>query len=48
MKPTRVEKEGGEYILVNQCIKCGYEKRNKTNENDNFEEVLNIAKQSIK
>lgn len=43
MKPVRVEKQGEGYILVHQCIKCEYEKRNKISENDNFEEAIKIA-----
>ncbi|MFA5777121.1 MAG: RNHCP domain-containing protein [Parcubacteria group bacterium] len=44
MKPARIEKgnRGKEYIIVHQCIKCGYEKRNKTSEKDNFEEIIKI------
>jgi len=49
MKPERIEKgDGGrEYIIVHQCVKCGYEKRNRTSEEDNFEEIIKIAKQSL-
>ncbi|MFH0969201.1 MAG: RNHCP domain-containing protein [Patescibacteria group bacterium] len=46
MKLIRVEfgDRDREYILVHRCVKCGYEKRNKTSENDNFEEIIKICK----
>lgn len=44
MKPVRIETERGEQLLVNGCEKCGYEKRNKISSNDNFDEVIRIAK----
>lgn len=44
MKPVSVEAKGGEYVITHRCIECGYEKRNKTAEDDNFEEVIRLAK----
>lgn len=46
MEPVRVEKgtRDREYILAHRCVKCGYEKRNKTNEKDSFEEIIRISK----
>ena len=44
MKPASVEIKGQEYILINKCIKCGYEKRNTTSVDDNFELVLDLIK----
>lgn len=44
MKPIKVEVEGGEYLLTFQCKKCGFERRKKVEKNDNFDEVLKLAK----
>ena len=44
MKPNSVEIKGQEYILINKCIKCGYEKRNTTSANDDFELILSLIK----
>jgi len=44
MKPIRVEKEVEKYVITHRCTKCGYEKRNKTSEDDSFEEIINLAK----
>ena len=45
MEPVRIEKGNREreYILVHRCVKCGYEKRNKTNDNDDFDELLKVT-----
>lgn len=44
MKPMLVEFEKGEYILTNQCIKCGYKKRNKVSSEDDFDTLAQVAK----
>jgi rubrerythrin len=46
MKPISVEIKSGEYILTHKCAKCGFEKRNKTAPEDNFEEILKLANAS--
>jgi len=46
MKPDSVEREGEEYILSHACQSCGYVKRNKVQKNDDFDEVVRIAKES--
>lgn len=42
MAPTGVEHEQGEYVLVHKCLKCGALKRNKTSEQDNFDEIVRL------
>ena len=44
MKPIKILKEGENLILINKCEKCGYEKRNKTAENDDFEKIVEVMK----
>jgi hypothetical protein len=44
MKPVFVETERGEYLLVHQCEKCRYKKRNKTVPSDDFDEIVRISK----
>ena len=44
MEPVLVETEKGEQILTNRCQKCGHEKRNRITKEDNFDEVLKLAK----
>ncbi len=46
MKPVAVEIKSGDYILTHKCEICGFEKKNKTAKDDNFEEILKLS-QSI-
>ncbi|MFA6315015.1 MAG: RNHCP domain-containing protein [Candidatus Paceibacterota bacterium] len=46
MDPVAIESKNGEYIIVHRCIKCGYEKRNKKSEQDDFDIILQIASRS--
>ena len=53
MKPVKVEKEKGEYMLTHRCCEkpvrpghpggCGFERRKKVEKNDNFDEVIKIS-----
>ena len=44
MRPMRVEIKKGEHSIVNRCEKCGHEKRNKIADNDNFDEIIKLSK----
>jgi hypothetical protein len=44
MKPIKVEIERGEYLLTLQCEKCSFERRKKVDKEDNFAEVIKLAK----
>jgi rubredoxin len=43
MAPVSVETKGDMYILLHRCEKCGFERKNKVGEKDNFEQVLEIT-----
>lgn len=43
MEPIRIENKGKEYSIVHKCLSCGEERKNKVQDNDDFEEVLKIA-----
>ena len=47
MKPILIEKEGSSTILTNECLICGYRKRNKLSTEDNYEEVLRIVRNQV-
>jgi rubrerythrin len=36
MEPYVLELVGGEFELVHRCLKCGYQKRNKTSPDDDL------------
>lgn len=42
MRPIRVDLKKGERIITHKCMKCGYEKVNKTSPDDDFEKILEI------
>ena len=44
MKPIKVEIEKGNYLLTHHCEKCDFERRKKVEREDNFDEVLKLAK----
>jgi hypothetical protein len=44
MRPIKVETEKGKYVLTYHCEKCNFERRKKVEKEDNFDEVLKIAK----
>ncbi len=46
MEPVDVIFDHGQYALVNRCQKCGYEKKNKMDENDDFDKAIEIAKKN--
>lgn len=44
MKPVSVLKTKGDYSIIHQCQKCGFENKNKISVDDDFEEVVAISK----
>ena len=47
MEPVSVERKGDSYILKQKCVSCGKEARIKVSQNDDFDEVVKIAKKSV-
>ena len=43
MEPVRVEKKGKEYNIIHKCQKCGKEKINKADKEDNFDMLIQVA-----
>lgn len=44
MEPIAVETVGGDHAITHRCEKCGHRKRNKAAADDDFEELLKIAR----
>ena len=42
MEPFEIEKIGQEISITHKCIKCGYKKKNKSSEDDDYNEILEI------
>lgn len=43
MEPVEIGKEHGEFIILHKCAKCGHQKKNKTSEYDDFDEIVKIS-----
>lgn len=48
MEPISVENKGGEYNILHKCLKCGFEKTNKAQKNDNFDTLVQIVAEHSK
>lgn len=44
MKPISILQKKGEFIILHKCIKCGFERKNKINENDDFDKLITLSK----
>jgi predicted Zn-ribbon and HTH transcriptional regulator len=44
MAPISVDMKAGEHILLQKCLKCGFERKNKVSKGDDFERVLGVGK----
>ena len=45
MKPIGVEVKKGGYIIVHQCLTCGFKKRNKASSEDDSETLIKLSGQ---
>lgn len=44
MEAISVEVKRCEYSILHRCKKCGFERKNKMQKNDNFEKILELIK----
>lgn len=44
MEPIGLELKDGKYVLVHRCAKCGFIRRNKVVEADDFSAVLELSR----
>ncbi len=47
MKPIGAEENGGEWSVLQRCEKCGFERKNKIANGDNFDEVVRLSTKFI-
>lgn len=47
MEPVGLELKEGKYILVQRCVKCGFVRRNKVVDADDFNAVLELSRRQI-
>lgn len=43
MKPIGAIKEAGEWKIIYQCQKCGYQHKNKAEKEDNQEKLIKLS-----
>ncbi|MGD0977057.1 MAG: RNHCP domain-containing protein [Minisyncoccia bacterium] len=48
MEPVGIELKSGEYTILHRCVSCGFEKRNKTSKDDNFDVILRLSSRPTK
>ncbi len=44
MEPVGIEIKNGRYILIHRCLKCGFTRKNKVDDADDFNAVLEVAR----
>ena len=44
MEPVDIELKDGKYSIIHKCKKCGFVRKNKVSDQDNFEAVLDISR----
>lgn len=44
MKPIDIQQKNGEFVILHKCIKCGFERKNKVQENDDINKIIEISK----
>lgn len=47
MKPMEVQKLGDEFYITHKCSICGFQKKNRINKNDDFNEVIKISNSKL-
>jgi hypothetical protein len=43
MKPVSIEKKGSDFVILHKCVVCGFERKNKVVEGDEWGEVLRVS-----
>ncbi|HEY0907765.1 MAG TPA: RNHCP domain-containing protein [Candidatus Paceibacterota bacterium] len=43
MKPIAIAKEGKDFVITHRCLRCGFERRKKVEEGDDFDAVIKIS-----
>ncbi len=44
MEPIDLEQKNGGYVIVHRCCKCGFVRKNKVADSDDFSAVLDLAR----
>ena len=44
MKPIEIQQKNGNFVILHKCEKCGFERKNKVQENDDLNKIIEISK----
>ncbi len=44
MEPVDLELKKGDQVVIHKCVKCGFEKKNKSAENDDLDALIKLNK----
>ncbi len=47
MEPVDLELKDGKYIIVHRCQRCGFVRRNKVDEGDDFNAVIDLSRKKV-
>ena len=47
MEPVDLELKDGTYIIVHRCQRCGFVRRNKVDEGDDFNAVIDLSRKKV-
>ncbi len=47
MMPIGIEKEGQDFFITHKCEKCGFERRKRTEKEDDFSAIIETVKKAI-
>ncbi len=47
MEPVGIEVRGHEYILLHKCTICGYEKKNISSPEDDFDDIIKLVPKDL-
>ncbi|MFA5651984.1 MAG: RNHCP domain-containing protein [Candidatus Paceibacterota bacterium] len=48
MEPVKIDFEKNKYIINHKCVKCGFQKRQSLEKNDNFDAAVAVTKKLAK
>ena len=44
MEPVAILQKNGDFVILHKCKKCGFERKNKVEENDDFDKLIELSK----
>jgi hypothetical protein len=45
MEPVSIQQKNGEFVILHQCVKCKFERKNKTSPTDNYDLIIELSQQ---